>query len=121
MAEPKFDVGQWKLEQRVADALMPGGDQSTFARLMAIVRPLSNDVRALKARIGQADRTLTEHCIRRDVQNAVIGAVRDLHKADEYGCCIECGVDVGENPIPWPCDTILAMERAEAAEKARTR
>jgi hypothetical protein len=36
-------------------------------------------------------------------------AVLDLHHADEYSDCVECGVDVGENPIPWPCDTVRAI------------
>lgn len=32
-----------------------------------------------------------------------------LHRRDEYGDCVECGVDTGENPIPWPCPTVAAL------------
>ena len=43
---------------------------------------------------------------------AALRAVLDLHHADEYGDCVECGVDTGENAIPYPCDTVKAITTA---------
>lgn len=44
---------------------------------------------------------------------AALRAVLDLHSPDDDGrYCIECGVDVSENEIPWPCDTVQAITTA---------
>jgi hypothetical protein len=46
-----------------------------------------------------------------DLVDALV-AVLALHKRDRYGDCVACGVDVGENPIPWPCDTVCVIVAA---------
>lgn len=40
---------------------------------------------------------------------AALRAVLALHKPDEYGDCVECGVTVHEDPVPYPCDTANAI------------
>jgi hypothetical protein len=43
---------------------------------------------------------------------AALTAALDLHHADSDGDCIACGVDVYEEPIPWPCPTVRAITDA---------
>jgi hypothetical protein len=43
--------------------------------------------------------------------NPVAAAVLRLHH-EEYGSCAECA---GENPQPWPCRTVQAIEEAVKA------
>lgn len=43
---------------------------------------------------------------------AAVTAVLDLHRPDECGDCIACGVDTWENSIEFPCDTYNAVSAA---------
>ncbi|MCI2421477.1 hypothetical protein MOQ72_28990 [Saccharopolyspora sp. K220] len=45
---------------------------------------------------------------------AEVSAVRELHRPDEDGDCTACGVDTYEEPIPWPCVTVRAVDDASA-------
>lgn len=46
---------------------------------------------------------------------AALRAVLGLHCSDA-GDCAECGVDTGENPIPWPCNTVRVIATALEAK-----
>jgi rubrerythrin len=53
---------------------------------------------------------MNEALHRAEKTEAALERVRELHRPDEDGNCRGCGVDVFEEPIPWPCPTICAME-----------
>jgi hypothetical protein len=40
---------------------------------------------------------------------AQVARVEALHHADGDGDCTECGTDVYDEPIGWPCGTIRAL------------
>jgi hypothetical protein len=44
-----------------------------------------------------------------DALQAQVARVEALHHADGDGDCTECGTDVYDEPIGWPCGTIRAL------------
>ncbi|MGW1682474.1 hypothetical protein [Saccharopolyspora sp. NPDC002376] len=73
--------------------------------------------------IRNPDATFIEHS-RADVDwlvaevdrlRAAIAAVRRTHQPDGDGDCTACGVDAHEDPIPWPCATVRALDETPAA------
>lgn len=38
-----------------------------------------------------------------------VAAALALHHDDGDGTCAGCGLDSGEEPWPWPCDTVRAL------------
>ncbi|MEV0085230.1 hypothetical protein [Saccharopolyspora sp. NPDC050642] len=73
--------------------------------------------------IRHPDATFIEHS-RADVDwlvaevdrlRAAITAVRRTHQPDGDGDCTACGVDAHEDPIPWPCATVRALDETPAA------
>lgn len=51
---------------------------------------------------------------------AALAAVLTLHRRDDDGDCIACGVDTWEEPIPWPCETARAVDTAMRAGSVDT-
>lgn len=63
---------------------------------------------------------LNEIRTERDQLKARIDAALERHSRDTDGSCKGCGLDAYEEPIPWPCSTVRALQGDQPAETSVT-